>query len=380
MKKPVVLIIENSTHITGALKSIVRTSEDLNEYYKFVFVLPRHSQARTWVESKGFHVHELPMIELSRRPRSLLMYFPVLLWNTFRLRKIIRKERASIIHNNDLYNLLPVALAFMGMKIPYINHIRFLPEKFPAWLFNYWLRLHIKYAHAIICVSGHLRKQLPALDKIKMIYNELPATEKLEKSLPAGNTILYLSNVIRGKGQNFAIKAFAKIAPLHPSWKLRFVGGDMGMEKNKKFKEELKAAIQYYQIESQIEWSDFSDDVESEYKKAAFAINFSESESFSITCLEAQFFGCPIIATRSGGPAEIIVDGQTGFLVPVGDIKTMVEAMQKLIDDHPLRVTFAAHGRVHVREKFSVQNTSYQLKTQYDLIKDSFIPLLTNDV
>jgi glycosyltransferase involved in cell wall biosynthesis len=380
MKKPVVLIIENSTHITGALKSIVRTSEDLNEYYKFVFVLPRHSQARTWVESKGFHVHELPMIELSRRPRSLLMYFPVLLWNTFRLRKIIRKERASIVHNNDLYNLLPVTLAFMGMKIPYINHIRFLPEKFPAWLFNYWLRLHIKYAHAIICVSGHLRKQLPALDKIKMIYNELPATEKHEKSLPAGNTILYLSNVIRGKGQNFAIKAFAKIAPLHPSWKLRFVGGDMGMEKNKKFKEELKAAIQYYQIESQIEWSDFSDDVESEYKKAAFAINFSESESFSITCLEAQFFGCPIIATRSGGPAEIIVDGQTGFLVPVGDIKTMVEAMQKLIDDHPLRVTFAAHGKVHVREKFSVQNTSYQLKTQYDLIKDSFIPLLTNDV
>jgi glycosyltransferase involved in cell wall biosynthesis len=372
MKKPVVLIIENSTHITGALKSILRTSEDLNEYYQFVFVLPRHSHARVEVESRGFHVHELPLKELSRRPLSVLIYFPILLWNAFRLRKIIRKEQVRIIHNNDLYNLLPVILIFMRMKIPYLNHIRFLPEKFPAWLFGYWLRLHIKNAYAIICVSDHLRKQLPAHDKVKMIYNELPATEKLEKALPAGNTILYLSNVIRGKGQNFAIEAFAKIAHLHPQWKLRFVGGDMGMEKNKKFKEELVAAIRHYKIESQIEWSDFSNDVESEYKKAAFAINFSESESFSITCLEAQYFGCPIIATRCGGPAEIIVDGQTGFLVPVGDIKTMAEAMQKLIDDQPLRVTFAAHGRVHVREKFSIQNTSYQLKTQYDLIMDAY--------
>jgi L-malate glycosyltransferase len=97
-------------------------------------------------------------------------------------------------------------------------------------------------------------------------------------------------------------------------------------------------------------------------------LNFSESESFSITCLESLFFGCPIVATRSGGPAEIIDHGETGYLVPKGDVAAMVDHMTLLMGDPALRSRISDAGQRVVRERFSVENTSFKLKKVYDRI------------
>lgn len=54
-------------------------------------------------------------------------------------------------------------------------------------------------------------------------------------------------------------------------------------------------------------------------------LNFSHAESFSRVCAEAAFCCRPIIATRSGGPEEVVADQVTGFLVDVGDIDAMAK-------------------------------------------------------
>ena len=89
----------------------------------------------------------------------------------------------------------------------------------------------------------------------------------------------------------------------------------MGLEKNKKFKAELIELSKSLGVNHQVDWMDFTDQMREEYLKACFVINFSESESFSLTCLEALYFGRPVIATRCGGPEEIIDEKESGFLV-----------------------------------------------------------------
>ena len=49
-KKPVILIVENSIDVTGALKSITRTAYDLKGAFDFHFVIPKKSRGRTWIE------------------------------------------------------------------------------------------------------------------------------------------------------------------------------------------------------------------------------------------------------------------------------------------------------------------------------------------
>ena len=374
MRRKTILIIENSIHITGALKSISRSSYDLANIFEFIYVIPEHSHAKFWILSKGFSkVFELPMRELSKRFTSLLLYVPSLLINAIRLKRIIARNGVDIIHVNDVYNLLPVAVRLFGNSTPYVCHFRFLPDRFPPLLLKFWLTLHFRFAAKIVVVSESVRKQLPNHPKIVVIHNELPVEERYpEKASRPGeetaNCFLYLSNFMEGKGQEFALRAFAKIQndPTIMNWKLRLVGGDMGLKKNQKYREHLKKLSRELGIEKKLEWSDFAEDVELEYKNAEIVLNFSESESFSIICLEAMFFGRALISSDCGGPSEIIDHLETGILVENRNVDRMSEAMLTLAIDANLRIKLADNARLHVRKKFSVHNTSYLLKDIYD--------------
>lgn len=370
--KPVILIIENSIDVTGALKSITRTAFDLKEYFDFHFIIPKHSRGRFWIESKGFtDITELPMRELSKRFSSLLLYIPFLAVNAIRLRQIVRRQSVSLIHVNDLYNLLPVILKTLNVRVPYVCHIRFMPNRFPKILFDFWLKLHLKHANKIITVSQSVQSMLPENEKIQVIHNELPVEERYpELILPSEEStqrvFLYLGNFIPGKGQNFALEAFAAIHEEVGDWKLRFVGSDMGLRKNFQYKLKLKEKAKQLGIERKIEWVGFTEEVEWEYKHADVALNFSESESFSITCLEALFFGRPVIATDCGGPSEIIDDGQSGIIVPNRDISAMANAMKYLATHNQERREFGAIARAIVRERFSYEKTSHRLRQVYE--------------
>jgi L-malate glycosyltransferase len=372
MNKPRILIIENSVAITGAVKSITRTAYDLKEHFDFLFIIPPRSGARQWIFQKGFNeISELPMKEISKR-LSTLLYFPYLLINSFRLLRMVRKKRIDLVHVNDLYNLLPVILKILYSKTPYVCHIRFLPDKFPPAIFKFWLKLHLRYAKKIIVVSRFLLNKLPVHPKIIYIPNELPVEDRYPSDLLGSGersdlySFLYLANFIEGKGQNYAIEAFSRIHEQLPEWRLRFVGGDMAMDKNRKYRQKLVEEANKRGVGKKIEWRGFTDDVEKEYKEADIVLNFSESESFSITCLEALYYGRPLIATDCGGPAEIIDHEESGLLVQNKNTDAMIKAMLRLALDPAFRKRLGTNARKIVKEKFSLENTSYHLKEVYN--------------
>jgi glycosyltransferase involved in cell wall biosynthesis len=252
-----------------------------------------------------------------------------------------------------------------------VTHIRFLPEKFPALLFRFWLSLHFKFSKHIISVSQFLANQIPPHKDLSVIYDRLP-----DESIPnfptvgknRNQTLLYLSNVIPGKGHDYAVEVFSRLLPDFPEWRLKFVGGDMGLLKNQVYKESLRQRCRELSIESNTIWCDFVDDVAREYETAEIALNFSESESFSLTTAEALFFGCPIVATACGGPSEIVDHDKTGFLVPAGNVAAMVSSLRVLMNDAQLRKSFSEEAQKSVRRKFATENTSDRLRQVYKTV------------
>jgi N-acetyl-alpha-D-glucosaminyl L-malate synthase BshA len=71
----------------------------------------------------------------------------------------------------------------------------------------------------------------------------------------------------------------------------------------------------------------------------------SETESFGLAALEALSCEVPVIATAVGGLPEVVIDGENGFLHPIGDVEGMAASALRLLTDEPMRKAFGASGR-----------------------------------
>ncbi len=364
-QKAKIVVIENSVDITGGLTSISRSCVALRDSFEFVFVIPKGSACRRFIMAQGFSVHELPMLELKKNILTLLLYFPVLISNCFAMNRLLKRLRADLVVSNDIYNLLPAWYKFLGGRIPYIVYVRFLPSKFPRLLVSFWCFWNSRFASATIAVSKIVMRELPYKKNVHCIGGELPDSDKPYRP-PTSNRILYIANYIQGKGHDLAIRSFALSHKQHPNWKLRFVGGDMGLDKNRRYKQDLIEMATNAGLAGAVEWNEFATDTVKEYEESAFTLNLSESESFSLTCLESLFYGRPVIATKCGGPAEIIDDRETGILVELDDVEGTAAAIDFLIT-HPVerdQMSLKAYERV--RQKYSYRNTIGRLKELYD--------------
>ena len=78
----------------------------------------------------------------------------------------------------------------------------------------------------------------------------------------------------------------------------------------------------------------------------------SENESFGLAALEAMACGLPVIATCSGGIPEVIIEGETGYLAPVGDIESLASRTRILLEDGERRSRFSETGRQLVNDRF----------------------------
>ena len=95
----------------------------------------------------------------------------------------------------------------------------------------------------------------------------------------------------------------------------------------------------------------------------------SREEGFPNTLLEAMALGSCVIATPVDGTPELVVDGQCGRLVPVGDEQALAEAMRSLLENDNLRETLARAGQARVRSEF-------RQELQLDRIESLFYEVL----
>ena len=118
-------------------------------------------------------------------------------------------------------------------------------------------------------------------------------------------------------------------------------------------------------MSSFVQLDGFTSDPEAAVKAYDIVLNFSEAESFSLTCLDALNYGVPLIATDCGGPAELFEAGQSGLLVPNRDVPAMAAAMEELAANVALRQRFSVASRLYVLRKFSPVHTYHLLADCY---------------
>ncbi|HEX5761311.1 MAG TPA: N-acetyl-alpha-D-glucosaminyl L-malate synthase BshA [Thermoanaerobaculia bacterium] len=94
----------------------------------------------------------------------------------------------------------------------------------------------------------------------------------------------------------------------------------------------------------------------------------SESESFGLAALEALACEVPVVATAVGGIPEVVVDGECGYLCPVGDVDGMAEAALRLLRDEPLRRAFGAAGRRRAVEVFAQDRIVARYRAIYERV------------
>jgi glycosyltransferase involved in cell wall biosynthesis len=84
----------------------------------------------------------------------------------------------------------------------------------------------------------------------------------------------------------------------------------------------------------------------------------SNGEAFGIAAVEASSVGLPVIATRIGGLVDIVTDQETGFLIPPGDKKALVQHLFQLLDDCQLRREMGQAGRTKAEKMFNAKKNA----------------------
>jgi glycosyltransferase involved in cell wall biosynthesis len=89
------------------------------------------------------------------------------------------------------------------------------------------------------------------------------------------------------------------------------------------------------------------------YERAAVVAVPSHREGFGVACAEAMAYARPVVASAVGGLLDLVVDGETGVLVPPRDVPALRDALELLLGDAELRKRLGDAGRARVQERFS---------------------------
>lgn len=362
-KKPVVYIIDGSTAITGAFicaRNIARALKD-NAYV--VLVISKDAAIES-SELKDFSaVEKLPIRSLRKTWKAIFLYLPNMIVASVILRRNMRRRGASILIVNDFYLLQGSMVRWIGYRGLIATWIRINPNVF-GFAQHIWLWSVRRTSNRIVSVSHYIASLLPPKLLTDVLYDGVDPDFEKAVSLcnPKSRTFIFVGNYIPGKGQDIAIEAFSEVASQVPDARLEFYGGDMGLAKNKAFRNALEERAISLGISERIHFGEFTDKPHSVLADKFAALNLSRSESFSITVLDASASGLPVIATRSGGPEEIIEDGKTGILISIDDVQACATAMIHLCKnpDHALKMGQA--GRDRVLKKFSQSSFQCQLR------------------
>lgn len=148
------------------------------------------------------------------------------------------------------------------------------------------------------------------------------------------------------KGQGNLIDAFARVAPRHPTAVLVLAGAGPDLERLRK-----KAAA----VPDRVLVPGPIQPVADLYRASDLFLMPSFHEGLSNACLEASAAGLPLIVSSVGGLPEIVADGETGAVVPPGDVDALAAALDRFLGDPDLRREAGARGRERTTAMFTAE-------------------------
>lgn len=253
---------------------------------------------------------------------------------------------------------IPLIVYFFG----YDANLRSVLEEY-----SQLYQVMFREAASIIAVSRSIKAKLVALgappDKVHVIPCGVDC-DRFAGGSPAKSEPLFLAvgRFTEKKGPQFTIRAFAKTHAAYPSARLRMIGDGPLLEECVILAKELG-------LEGVIEFSGTlaHSELETAMQQARCFVQHSveassgDSEGTPVAILEAGASGLPVISTRHAGIPDVVIEGETGFLVDERDFEGMAEHMILLAQDPVLAQRMGEAARRRIAHDFSIEGTILRL-------------------
>ncbi|AFZ34365.1 glycosyl transferase group 1 [Stanieria cyanosphaera PCC 7437] len=369
MKQPKILFVDHTATLGGAELSLI----DL------AFAYRRSSQVllftdgilRPRLENLGVTVK---LVEASQQILGLrtsgglkaLKTIPEL----WRIARQVATEAKGfdLIHANSQKAFIVAALATLQGSPPVVWHLRDIitAKHFSRLNRRIAVTLANQFATKVLVNSQATGKAFIAAggkaSLVSVVYNgfdsasfdcvSTQAIQQIRDSLAIGNKILVglFSRLSYWKGQHILLLAIKQLPQVH----VILVGDALFGEEE--YVSYLKTLANEPELKERVHWLGFRDDIPTLMKACDIIAHTStEPEPFGRVIVEGQLAQKPVIASAAGGALELIEDGKTGLLFPLGDQIALQQQIQKLIDDSAFADKIAHHGYISAKTNFSLE-------------------------
>ena len=182
--------------------------------------------------------------------------------------------------------------------------------------------------------------------------------------LPGRHLVGCFGRVRHQKGTDLFVRAMIELLPRHPDW-TAVISGRVTAE-HQGFADGLKADIAAAGLSSRIVFLGEVDDIKPWYRRLSLYVAPSRNEGFGLTPLEAMASGTPVVASDAGAYAEMIVEDETGKVVPAGNYERLRDAIGDCMDNPERTENWGKTSRTHVLSSFGLEREASALEAIYD--------------
>ena len=304
-----------------------------------------------------------------RKNAKLGAYFmavPAFIWLVISLCRVA--GGFDLLYANTAKALVATAVTALLLQRPFLFHLHDIIDAAHFSRLNRWLLVNAaNFASGIVAnseataaayrkVGGRNRNLVvvPNGFRVERFRADTALTSRsIRASIGSENKPLVgmFGRITAWKGQKVLIQALSQL----PEVTAVIVGDSLFTAEDELYKRELIELAERLGVADRIQFAGFQPDILPFLKAVDLVVHCSISpEPFGRVIVEAQLAGKPVIATRCGGPAEIIEDGVTGTLVNPDDPGELVSAIEKLLSNRRWAETLAKSGREAAAQRFEL--------------------------
>lgn len=365
--------------VSGAeisLEVLVRNI-DTNRYNVKVALPSKKGQFHHRLIKNNVDVIGLPILRLKKSYNPLVWMHYMLSWFAcnFLLFIILKKHKIDIVHANTTTAYLYVFFTSKLAGKPCIWHIR---DKVPS---KYMTGMLACFSSHIFCISKFVVPiAISGSNKYSILYNavELSLTDqgknmnKLHERLGIPSEMMLIAHIgqfIPWKNHADLVLTAEQVIKHNKNVRFLFIGADKFNEYQnyKKYIENLikeKELNNYFYILGDIA------DINEVLPEIDVLFHPAVTEPFGRVIIECMAFGVPVIAINVGGPAEIVQNNVSGYLIEPHDINDMSEKIKILLENAALRMAMGIEGRMIIGSRFTIQK---QIEIVENIYQQQFI-------
>lgn len=302
----------------------------------------------------------------SKNPRTI--------WsNAAELVRLIRERNISLLHARSRAPAWSALLAARRCRIPFVttyHGIYRAKGPLKRWYNSVmakgdvviansqWTAAHVREIYApkrLVTIPRGI--DLKHFDPAKVDADRVAALRGRWHVPENERLVLLPGRLSRWKGQLILLGAVAQLQKTDrlPRGVRVVIGGDA--QKRDLYREELKEAVTRYELDGVASIEDHIEDMPAAYCAADIVVSAStDPEAFGRVPPEASAMGKPVIATDHGGARETVLDGETGLLVPPGNVGALADALADLLTrPREELAAMGAKGRDHIVQNFSLE-------------------------